>query len=134
MEKQPLSEAWADLNTKIRETLIFQPHDITNIAGALLRTMMLISDEKIRLVALLKTVPCDQAEYEKQTKRFISQGMAQNEREMMRHLAVPKKLFETSKRVEVLNEMMESCRRYESILKVIQAAMQVEAKLSYEGH
>lgn len=135
LQKRKLSEAWKELSDNFTGMVVTTPDSLGKLAFLLLEVITLIADEKVRLVIKLKKQPqFDVEEYARRIHKLVAKGMAYEERKMMMELAVGKEVWDTTKRLEILIEMENACRRYESILRIIHDTMKLDLKLGFEGH
>lgn len=114
---------------------IVTPEDLMHIGSKLLEVLSLLGNEKVRLTAQLKTQPQrNTTEYARLVHSMVVKGMAYEERRMMLELSLPKEIWDAKKRLEVVETMIDSCRQYLLTLRLINSALDLDAKLSYEGH
>lgn len=114
---------------------IATPGDLMAVGSKLLEVLSLLSNEKIRLVALLKSEPQPGEDaYGKNIHSLVVRGMAYEERRLMMELKLRKEIWDAKRRLEVLEAMLDTCRQYLMTLRVINSALDLDAKLSFEGH
>lgn len=135
VQKRKLSEVWKELTDNFTGMVVTTPESLGKLASLLLEVITLIADEKVRLIVKLKKQPqADVNEYAQRIQKLVAKGMAYEERKMMMEIGVGKDIWDTTKRLEVLNEMENACRRYESLLRILHDTMKLDMKLSFEGH
>lgn len=135
VEKRKLSEVWKELNTRFTGLMVYTPESLKELASLLLEVLSLLCDEKVRIIAQLKSMPQpDIQEYGRRISQMVGKGMAYEERKMMMELSVGTETWDKIKRLEVLNEIENACRRYESMLRILHDSMKLDLKLSFEGH
>lgn len=135
MEQKKLSDSWDELNRLIVDTPIVTPEDLRAIGVKLLEVLSLLSNEKVRVTAFLKKqVREDAVMFEKQVHSAVVKGMAAEERRLYRELKLSREVYEAKRRLDVLQVMAESCKDYEMTLRLVNNALNLDAKLSHEGH
>jgi uncharacterized protein YhbP (UPF0306 family) len=135
MESKKLSDSWAELNSMIVDTPIVSPEDLRSIATKLLEVLSLISNEKVRLTAFLKKQTRVEAEqFSKDVHSATVKGMAFEERRLYRELRLSREVYDAKRRLDVLQVMAEACKSYELSLRLVNNALNLDAKLSFEGH
>lgn len=135
MEQKRLADSWHELHELMSKSMIATPEDLIRVGSKLLEVLSLLSNEKVRLVAKLKTQPqTDGVQFAKRVHGMVVKGMAYEERKALSELALPKEIWDAKRRLEVVDTMVESCRQFLFTLKTISSALDLDAKLSFEGH
>jgi hypothetical protein len=106
--------------------------DILEVSGLLLKTMGLAYENRVRLIQWKRDAPADQ--FLKATTGLALKGLAYEERKLYRKLnfSQEEKAYEDT--IEYVDTVLEACKRYESVLRLVTDSMKIGVKLAFEGH
>ena len=130
-----LANQWKKLNSDLQGLELTNPKQLEKAAADLLGFLTFLCDEKIRVVAKLKSLGVDTAEnFIKRVQALVAKGLAYEERRLYIELGEPAKVRELKVKLDMLNQMGESLARYERLMRLIHDSQKLEMKLSSEGH
>jgi hypothetical protein len=127
-----LSTTFDLLNKAIGKKDFTDDRDILEVSRLVLKTLMLAYEAK---VFLLRSRKDDSPEtYLKATVNLALKGLAQDERKYYRKLTINSEMRHYEDTVEYVETILEACKRYESVLRLVADSMKIGVKLAFEGH
>jgi hypothetical protein len=106
--------------------------DILEISRLLLKALVLAYEARVFLLRGRKEDSAEQ--YLKSTVNLVLKGLAQDERRAYRKLSVSTEVRVYEDAVEYVDVVLEACKRYESMLRLVADSMKLGVKLAFEGH
>jgi hypothetical protein len=69
-----------------------------------------------------------------ETRGFVLKGLGAEERDKMRHFGIPEKIKEVYNAYHQIGDLLDMCRRVESVLYSASQLLQLDLKMSGFGH